>query len=104
MKAAGVENSGLTSNYFAFAIIKLSGFIFYSLETGPGNVLKFKRTFGDFIAFGLSFSFSIAAFWFVGQDRFEGKLKSVIAVNGAELLFKLLLGSIIVSKILNLSS
>lgn len=84
----------------AFAIVKLSGYIFYTIENGPGNILKFKRTWADCVAFVLSFSFSIAGFWFIGVDRFPEGMKSRVIVIGVGLLFKLLLISIAALKLI----
>lgn len=83
----------------AFTVVKLSGYIFYTIKDGENNKINFKRTFIDYGLFALSFLFSVFAYLHIGNRSFNANLKSAVMSIAMNLLFKLLLISVMLTKI-----
>lgn len=73
-----------------FVIVRLSGYIFYSIENIANNKLKLKRNLSDYGMFVASLIFSILVFFYAGKQSFNPNLKSKIMSTGVIILFKFL--------------
>lgn len=97
MKLFGVKFS-LDAAKLTFAVVKLSGYIFYTIQIVDEHTYSFKRTLLDAAFFVVSIVFSILAYFYVGAKEFEKDVKSAILSKGVNFLFKLLLIAIIYTK------
>src|SRR5690349_2280541 len=83
-----------------FVVLKLSGYLFYSVEQNDA-VCTFKRTWRDCFAFLLSFSFSVVVYLNITETRVQTEMRSLILTNGLTWLFQILLSSMLITKTIN---
>lgn len=86
---------------FSFWLVKASGYTFFSVRnTKDGNV-EFYRTWTDYLAFVLSFSFSFISVFCGVYRSFEIELKSAILGIGLTSFFQIAIINTVFTKVTN---
>lgn len=92
--------SSATSYNLGFLILKISGYVFYSVKDS-GRGTKFRQSFFDHMIFLTSLTFSLYLY-FVGDGLNSSfKIRSTILLFGMVLMYKFAMFSIIFLKIIN---
>lgn len=90
-------------NYnLSLLILKLSGFIFFTIKVSSNNILECHRLFFDYLAFFVSFSFSCYAYRTGSNINTTNRLKSTVLNLGTRILWNVSMLSIIITKFVNM--
>lgn len=95
----------LTTNFvykLTLLIIKASGFAFSTLKSERNGKTYFRITWGDYVFFLISISFSILTFYLGSKQNVDAKLDSMILKIGTIFLWQASLAGIILTKCINL--
>lgn len=82
----------------SYIVLKISGFVFFSVRRKAADVLEFHRSWIDYAIFIVSFTFSAYACSEGSSTIFELKLNSIVLNLGRKFLWKLSMSSVIVWK------
>lgn len=85
---------------FNFALVKFSGYIFYSVKK-VGKKLTFKRSFFDVIWLCFSFAFSSVVYSKAQTRNFNENLRSTNLSQGVGVLYRLFILSLFFTKCFN---
>lgn len=88
----------------SITILKLSGFLFFTVVTTPEGLTEFRQFWSDYASFLISISFSIYIAFCSESSDLNFKRKSTILNLGTEFLWKISLFSILLTKIILLIS
>lgn len=89
-----------SSSYkFLYRILKISGFLFFTVKTTTDNAIKFHRTWGDCLVFIMSMSLTLTSI--ISSSSPPLKLQSIVLNMAGPILAKSMIYSVILSKCVN---